>query len=63
MTKDRLATLLGLLTSLCTAYAVLDIDALDFTKVKTWIKLIIIGLPAVGGYVSTIKDKTLPPNP
>lgn len=51
------ATLLGIMTSLATAYAVLDVDALDFHSAKTYFKLAIIGLPALGGYVSTIKSK------
>ncbi len=53
--KDKLATILGLLTSLCTAWAVIDFSTFDIKK--DWIKLIIIGMPAIGGYVSKIKSK------
>ena len=56
-TRNYLATLLGIATSVCTAWAVVDFDALDFHNVKTYFKLIVIGLPAVGGYLSVIKDK------
>lgn len=56
--NDNIATIMGITTSLCTAYAVLDVDALDFASVKTYFKLAIIGLPAVGGYMSTIKSKS-----
>jgi hypothetical protein len=55
--NDRLATIMGLLTSLATAYAILDVDALDFHSAKTYFKLLIIGIPAVGGWMSTIKSK------
>lgn len=51
---NALATILGLFTSLCTAYAVLDIDTLDFHVFKTYFKLFVIGMPAVGGYMSTL---------
>lgn len=49
---SMLATILGALTSVCTAWAVIDFDNFNFSK--DWIKLIIIGLPALGGYMSTI---------
>ena len=55
--KDKLATILGILTSLCTAYAVIDIDSLNFNLFNTYFKLFIIGVPAVTGYFSTIKSK------
>ena len=57
MSKDKLATILGILTSLCTAYAVLDIDTLNFSLASTYFKLVIIGIPAITGYFSTIKSK------
>ena len=55
--NDYAATIMGLLTSLATAYAILDVDALDFHNFKTYFKLFIIGIPAVGGWMSTIKSK------
>lgn len=51
--NDHLATLLGAATSICTAFAVIDIYTIDIKK--DWFKLIVIGVPALGGYVSTIK--------
>lgn len=47
-----LATAAGALTSVCTAWAVIDFDNFDIKK--DWFKLIVIGLPALGGYMSTI---------
>lgn len=55
--NDYIATAMGLLTSLATAYAILDVDALDFHSFKTYFKLFVIGIPAVGGWMSTIKSK------
>lgn len=54
-TRDFMATILGLITSLCTAWAVIDFDT--FQLEKDWFKLIVIGMPAVGGYLSRIKEK------
>jgi predicted tellurium resistance membrane protein TerC len=50
----KLATLFGLLTTICTALAVFDIDTLDFENPKTYIKLAVVILPAIGGYMSTL---------
>lgn len=55
VSKDLLATILGIGTSLCTAYAVIDFSTFDIKK--DWMKLIIIGLPAIGGWYSEIKSK------
>jgi hypothetical protein len=55
--NDYAATIMGLLTSLATAYAILDVDTLDFHNFKTYFKLFVIGIPAVGGWISTIKSK------
>lgn len=52
---DLTATILGLLTSITTALAVVDLDALDYTLVSTYFKLAILCLPAIGGYLSTVK--------
>ena len=57
MCKDKQATILGILTSLCTAYAVLDVDTINFHLISTYFKLAIIGIPAIQGYFSTIKTK------
>lgn len=52
LSGNALATMLGIGTSLCTAYAAIDFATFDFKK--EWYKLIVIGLPALGGYVSTL---------
>ena len=52
LNKSKLATLLGAMTSVCTAYAVIDFNTFDIKK--DWFKLIVIGMPALGGYMSTI---------
>lgn len=51
--KSKTATFLGLATAICTAFAVIDFSTFDIKK--DWFKLIVIGLPAVGGYMSTLK--------
>lgn len=55
ISKSALATIFGILTSLCTAWAVIDFNTFDIKK--DWFKLIIIGMPAIGGYISKIKSK------
>lgn len=55
MNRNLLATLLGALTSVCTALAVLDLNTFDIKK--DWFKVIVIGLPALGGYFSTINKR------
>lgn len=55
--RSHLATILGVATSVCTAWAVVDFDAIDFNNPKTYIKLVVIAIPAVGGYVSVLKGK------
>lgn len=57
ISKNAWATILGVLTTLCTAFAVIDIDTLDFKSINTYFKLFIIGVPALTGYFSTIKSK------
>jgi len=57
LNKDLTATILGLLTSITTALAVVDLDALDYSLVSTYFKLAILCLPAIGGYLSEIKQK------
>jgi len=53
--KNNLATLFGVMTSLSTAYAIIDFDSLNFHLPTTYIKLLIIGVPAVTGYFSQLK--------
>lgn len=51
------ATILGIMTSVCTAWATLDLETIDFHHPKIYFKLIIIAMPAVGGYISELKKK------
>lgn len=57
MNNNNKATLLGILTSVILAVSVLDWDSLDFTLPSTYIKILAIVLPAIGGSISTIKPK------
>jgi len=54
--RDLFATILGIATTLCTAWASVDWSTFDIKR--DWWKLIVSGLPALGGYFSTIKSKT-----
>tara|TARA_R110000868_G_scaffold349147_1_gene610451 strand:- start:380 stop:571 length:192 start_codon:yes stop_codon:yes gene_type:complete len=54
LNASSLATIFGIATSICTALAVVDLDTLNFSLVSTYFKLIILTLPAIGGYMSTI---------
>jgi ABC-type enterobactin transport system permease subunit len=49
---SKLATIFGALTTVCTAWAVLDLNTFDIKK--DWLKLVIIGMPALGGYMSSL---------
>ena len=51
------ATLLGLLTSIATAMVVIDFETFDFKKLNDLMKLFVITMPAIGGYVSQIKKQ------
>lgn len=55
--NDHKSTILGVLTSLVMATAVLDWDTLDFTLPSTYFKILVLALPAIGGTISTIKPK------
>lgn len=52
--RNWLATILGLLTAVATALAVIDFNNFDIKK--DWFRLIVIALPAIGGYFSTIRQ-------
>ena len=62
--RSKLATLLGVLTTLTSALVLIDFDAFRITSVNDWIKLLVVLLPAIGGYVSEIKPigNETPPN-
>ena len=51
---NALATMFGIATSICTALAVVDLDKLDYHLQSTYFKLLVLCLPAVGGYMSSI---------
>lgn len=59
-TRNRLATVLGFATSLITAVSLVDFDALDYSSVNTWVKLLVLLLPAIGGSVSSVNVKPSP---
>lgn len=50
--RNHIATIGGLITSIGVAYQVIDINTFDIKK--DWFKLIILALPAIGGYLSSI---------
>lgn len=54
--RSKLATLLGILTTLTSALVLIDFDAFRVTSVNDWLKLAVVLLPAIGGYVSEIKE-------
>lgn len=54
--RDRVATAYGILTSLVTALALVDFNAIDLTKPNDVIKILVLALPAIGGYLSTAKE-------
>lgn len=56
---NALATILGIIGSICTAFGTLDVDTMDFTSFKTYFKLFIVAIPAGLGYMSTIKNRQI----
>lgn len=54
--RQRLASLLGVLTTLVTAVALVNFDTLVWTSVNTYVKLLILLLPAAGGIVSEVSE-------
>ncbi len=54
MNNRKKATVLGILTSVATALTFIDIDKLDWSLPSTYLKLIVIILPAIGGGASEI---------
>lgn len=56
-TRNRLATILGFATSIITAFELVDFDALDYSSINTYIKLLVVLLPAIGGSVSSVNQK------
>ncbi len=59
LNHNHAATILGWLTSAVMATAVIDWDSLDYHRPSTYFKILALALPAIGGSVSTIKQKQL----
>ena len=55
--RSKIATLLGAATSLASALVLIDFDTLNWTSVNDWLKLLVVALPALGGFVSEVKGK------
>lgn len=59
--RSKIATLLGAVTSLVSALVLIDFDTLNWTSVNDWLKLLVVALPALGGFVSEVKGKEKSP--
>jgi len=57
LNNSNKSTILGVLTSIVMATAVLDWDALDYSLPSTYFKILTLALPAIGGTMSEIKEK------
>jgi hypothetical protein len=61
MTKKKqnslIATIVGLLTSVATAIVVIDFNTFNFQNPNDIMKLFVIAMPAIGGYMSQLKEK------
>ena len=57
LSKGKQATILGILTSIFTALTLVDLDKLDYTLPSTWVKLLVIVLPAIGGSISSVNSR------
>lgn len=55
--KGALATILGVATTLTSALVLIDFDAFNLKSINEWLKLLVVLLPAIGGYLSEIKTK------
>lgn len=57
--RDNSATIIGLLMALVQCVEFIDFDNFDVHSVNQWIKLILAISPAIAGYYSKLKGKTL----
>ncbi len=55
--KSTLSTVLGLLATCATAMAVLNFDTFSFKNINDLVKLFIVLLPAINGYITEIKTR------
>jgi len=53
--KSKIATILGLLSAVFTAVAIIDFKEFSFNNPSDLMKLFVVVIPAIGGWVSTIK--------
>ena len=49
------ATIGGLITSVCTAAALIDFEKFDWSKASDRLKLLVVIMPAIGGWLSEFK--------
>ncbi len=54
--KSRLVTILGVLSSLATALAIINFNTFDWNKKNDLMNLFIVAMPVIGGYFTTIKE-------
>jgi len=57
--RNQTATILGIATSLVMALVLIDFDTINWSSVNDWLKILVVALPALGGYGSEIKGKTV----
>lgn len=55
--NSLIATILGLLTAVATAIVVIDFNTFNFKNPNDIMKLFVIAMPAIGGYMSQLKEK------
>ena len=55
--NSLIATIVGLLTSVATAIVVIDFNTFSFQNPNDLMKLFVIAMPAIGGYISQLKEK------
>lgn len=55
--NSLIATIVGLLTSVATAIVVIDFNTFNFKNPNDLMKLFVIAMPAIGGYISQLKEK------
>ena len=55
--NSLIATILGLLTTVATAIAIIDFNTFNFKNTNDIMKLFVIAMPAIGGYMSQLKEK------
>ncbi len=54
--RNKSATLLGIVTSIVMALTLLDLDSMDFSKPNTWVKILALLMPTIGGAASSLNE-------